>query len=43
VRGNILVMDFLGKEGMRFPLLKELEVVNAELYKETLNQVFKNG
>jgi RIO kinase 1 len=41
VRGNILVMDFLGKEGMRFPLLKELEVVNAELYKETLNQVFK--
>jgi len=40
VRGNILVMDFWAR-GDEIPVVEGTRVVNAELYKETLNQVFK--
>ncbi|MDJ0269133.1 MAG: serine protein kinase RIO [Aigarchaeota archaeon] len=42
VRKNVLGMDFLGRDGARYPLLSELEAEQeefAELYEKTLNVV----
>ncbi|MFP3201322.1 MAG: serine protein kinase RIO [Sulfolobus sp.] len=38
---NVLVMQFIGENGIRAPLLKELprEEVTEELYKEVINQI----
>ncbi|MEM2849495.1 MAG: serine protein kinase RIO [Candidatus Bathyarchaeia archaeon] len=42
VKNNVLVMDFIGREGIPAPLIKDVEVKNpARIYKMVLNDVKK--